>query len=155
MQADEQSPIRASAQERESAVAALSTHMREQRIDSAEFDQRAAVAYQATSRQELGSLFADLPDPKPTLEGDTSVPAATDARGDTAHANASSMVPEGSCAGTPSRRPDGRLASLVYGLFSVAGVVAIVLVVLTGSWFWIIAVPALASTARMLVRKNR
>lgn len=52
--------------EREAAVAALGEHFAAGRIDKTEYDERAAVAWEARTSGALAPLFADLPDPDPT-----------------------------------------------------------------------------------------
>jgi Domain of unknown function (DUF1707) len=53
--------LRASDAEREKTVVALQTAVGEGRITMAEFEERVAAAYAATTRAELDALTADLP----------------------------------------------------------------------------------------------
>jgi len=53
--------MRASDQDREEAVLALSDHFAEGRLDHEEFESRMALAQQATYLHDLDPLFADLP----------------------------------------------------------------------------------------------
>jgi Domain of unknown function (DUF1707) len=53
--------VRASDDERESAVDALRVHYAEGRINRAELEQRVSQAYRARSRGALSALLADLP----------------------------------------------------------------------------------------------
>lgn len=53
--------MRAGTTDRQAAVDRLTTHFADGRLDTAEFDQRVAVAYGSTYLDELTPLFADLP----------------------------------------------------------------------------------------------
>ena len=53
--------MRASDQDREEAILALSDHFADGRLDHAEFEARMARAQEATYVHELDPLFADLP----------------------------------------------------------------------------------------------
>jgi len=55
------SVMRASDQDREEAILALSDHFADGRLDHAEFDARMTRAQEATYVHELDPLFADLP----------------------------------------------------------------------------------------------
>ena len=57
----EQAPMRASDQDRNEAVLALSDHFAEGRLDQGEFDLRMTAASEATYLHDLDPLFADLP----------------------------------------------------------------------------------------------
>ena len=52
---------RASDEEREQALRSLQRHYAAGRLDTAEFEERAALATRSRSRGELHALFADLP----------------------------------------------------------------------------------------------
>lgn len=56
-----QRDMRASNAEREKTVQTLQHAVGEGRITMAEFEERAAIAYTATTRAELDELTADLP----------------------------------------------------------------------------------------------
>ncbi len=58
---DPQRGVRASDAEREAAVTRLQTAMAEGRITVEEFSERAQAAYAATTVDQLGPPFADLP----------------------------------------------------------------------------------------------
>jgi hypothetical protein len=136
----EKSPeIRASADERERAVEALSEHVRAQRLSIGEFDERVAKANAAGSRGDLVGLFDDLPDPHPVFDdAGPSVPAT---RGDAEM--------------TVVKRAGGAVTAVAYGLFPAAGAIALVLMIITGSWFWFLLVPPMAYAARELAKKSR
>jgi hypothetical protein len=51
--------------ERSAAVTRLGDHHAAGRLDTAEFDERAAVAFAARTAQDLEVLFTDLPAPEP------------------------------------------------------------------------------------------
>lgn len=53
--------VRASDTEREEALRSLAGHFSEGRLERAEFDERAEVALEARTRDELRALFTDLP----------------------------------------------------------------------------------------------
>jgi hypothetical protein len=53
--------LRASDDERESAVEALQAHYADGRLDRSELEQRVSLAYRARSRGALSALLADLP----------------------------------------------------------------------------------------------
>lgn len=55
--------IRASDAEREEALHGLAAHYADGRLDRAEFDERAEAAFAARTRDQLRSLFRDLPQP--------------------------------------------------------------------------------------------
>lgn len=55
--------VRASDAEREEALRTLAAHYADGRLDQSEFDQRADAALAAVTRDQLRSLFADLPQP--------------------------------------------------------------------------------------------
>jgi hypothetical protein len=56
-----EAPLRASDQDRQEAVLALSDEYAEGRLDREEFDRRQALALEATYLHDLDPLFADLP----------------------------------------------------------------------------------------------
>lgn len=56
----ESTGTRISDTERDDAVAALTRHVASGRLDIAEFDHRAALAYAATTRADLAVVFSDL-----------------------------------------------------------------------------------------------
>ena len=57
----DQTPMRASDQDRNEAVLALSDHFAEGRLDQGEFDVRMTAASEATYLHDFDPLFADLP----------------------------------------------------------------------------------------------
>jgi hypothetical protein len=57
--------LRISDEEREAAVAALGEHYAAGRLTKDEYDERAAVAFQARTASALRPLFVDLPGPHP------------------------------------------------------------------------------------------
>lgn len=64
---DDRLEYRLSDAEREEALDALSEHVRTGRLDLAEFDERSARISAAKFRRELEPLFADLPEPRPSV----------------------------------------------------------------------------------------
>jgi hypothetical protein len=61
----DRAPVRASDAERDEAVQSLAAHYADGRLDQAEFDQRADAALAAVTREQLRSLFTDLPGREP------------------------------------------------------------------------------------------
>ncbi|MEU6643793.1 DUF1707 domain-containing protein [Saccharomonospora sp. NPDC046836] len=59
--------MRLSDDERQEALDALSEHVRTGRLDLTEFDERSRQVSGARFRRELEPLFADLPEPKPSV----------------------------------------------------------------------------------------
>jgi hypothetical protein len=57
----ERTRVRASDAERDDALRTLAAHYAEGRLDQAEFDRRADAALVAVTRDQLRSLFGDLP----------------------------------------------------------------------------------------------
>jgi hypothetical protein len=57
--------LRIGNRERELAMAALDEHLREGRLDPAEYAERSAIAANARFRSEIDALFTDLPAPHP------------------------------------------------------------------------------------------
>ena len=54
-------PLRVSDADRDQAIAELSEHFQAGRLTKEEFDERAGLALQARTGQELSALFADMP----------------------------------------------------------------------------------------------
>ncbi len=73
-----QEDLRASDAERERVAAALRDHAAEGRLDMGELGERLEGAYSARTRNELGVLTSDLPDPQPPTSEKSG--AQTDAR---------------------------------------------------------------------------
>jgi len=61
----ERPEFRISDTEREEAIEALGTHMRDGRLDIDEYGDRTARVTTAKTRGELVTLFSDLPEPRP------------------------------------------------------------------------------------------
>ncbi|UVS81601.1 DUF1707 domain-containing protein [Actinokineospora sp. UTMC 2448] len=121
--------IRVGTTDRERAVAALSDHLAEGRIDIGEYETRCAAATAARTRGDLRAVFADLPAPHPRF--DPPAPSPEPVRP----------------APPPVRR---RNTSLVIGGFLVAGIGLIVAVAaVTNSW-WALA-PALVVAAVLVM----
>ena len=71
-------PMRASDQDRDEAVLALSDHYADGRLDHDEFEARMTAASQATYLHDLDPLFADLPPrPRPAPVGGARRPLPT------------------------------------------------------------------------------
>lgn len=59
-----ESPIRVSDEQREKAIARLTTALTEGRLALPDFDERTAAATRATTSTDLAALTADLPEPE-------------------------------------------------------------------------------------------
>jgi hypothetical protein len=105
--------------ERDSAVAALRTHLEAGRLTPEEYEERSVSASRARTWGEITPLFADLPDPRPGPV------AATLAR----------TAPAGS----------GAFPALSEGarerIMAVTPLAALVLFFVTRSWIWFLAIP--------------
>jgi hypothetical protein len=120
----ERPPLRIGTKERESAYAALNAHLDAGRLDVDEYGERYAKASLARTRTELEVLFTDLPAPHPVFTEDpASVPSWVTSR-------------------PPRRRPPFRL---VPAAFAIIPLVAIVLAISTGFWFFFFLIPMGAS----------
>jgi hypothetical protein len=120
-------PLRIGTKERESAYAALNAHLDAGRLDVDEYGERYAKANLARTRAELDELFTDLPVPHPVFEPDpASVPS----------------VPSWVTNAQPRRRPAFRLLPAA---FAIVPLVAIVLAISTGFWFFFFLIPMAAS----------
>jgi hypothetical protein len=126
--------MRASDQDRQEAVLALSDEYAEGRLDRDEFDRRQALAQEATYLHDLDPLFADLPGRvSPTRRAATAVPAPR----------------VGGRAGLRPRRAHRPPVMLAFVLAMV------VLGVVTGSHvLWLLVVPALWFAVAMRVRRH-
>ncbi|WP_280422856.1 DUF1707 SHOCT-like domain-containing protein [Nocardia carnea] len=68
--------IRASDAERDRIVRELGRHLGDGRLDLAEYDERVAQVYRIATREELQSVLADLPEPKPGLDPNSTAPGS-------------------------------------------------------------------------------
>ena len=130
-------PMRASDQDRQEAVLALSDQYAEGRLDREEFDRRQALALEATYLHDLDPLFADLPGRvSPTTR---------------AVAAAASAAAESAFGPRPGLRRGRRgRPPLVLGLV----VSLVVLGVVTGSHLvWLLLVPAMWFTMALRARR--
>ncbi|MEV0280403.1 DUF1707 domain-containing protein [Streptomyces sp. NPDC050610] len=148
--------VRASTRERDQAVEALTEHVVEGRLTDAEFATRSDKAQSAASRDELLRLFDDLPQPHPVFDAaDSALPAPTADRASAPAARSGDSVPAARPDGSAPAKLSGAAAAAVYGMFPAAGVIAVVLMVLTGAWYWLLIVPPVAYGARQVVKKRR
>jgi hypothetical protein len=131
---------RASDDERQASVEALTTHVQSGRLNLGEFEQRVQVANEAEFRAQLAALFSDLPDPHPRFDDaaqpGTDVAARHDA--DVAVRN----------------NPSGLLRTAAYSLFPLSGVIAVVLLIATGWWLWLLIIPPAAYLAREMAKRS-
>jgi hypothetical protein len=105
--------------DRDTAVAALRTHLEAGRLTPEEYEDRSVTASQARTWGDIAPLFADLPDPRPG-------PVTT-------------QLARASPAGT------GAFPALSQGvkerIMAVTPLAALVLFFVTHSWLWFLAIP--------------
>lgn len=109
----ESSEIRIGTEEREQAMAALSSHFSAGRLTLVEFEDRSGLVAQSRTRADLDSVFSDLP------------------------ADRAAAPPSGARAGQRSFGWDWRAA-----VVAVMPFVALALFFLTDTWLWFLMVPA-------------
>jgi uncharacterized membrane protein YgcG len=114
--------IRIGTKERESAYAALNTHLEAGRLDPEEYGDRYAAVSVARTRPELQAPFADLPEPHPF-----SAPAAP-------------QPTWSERAGAATRR-----LHMTPALFGVIPFVALALAIITHTWLFFLLIPAAGS----------
>lgn len=137
--AADRSELRLSDAERQEALDALSEHVRTGRLELTEFDERSVQVSGAKFRKDLKPLFADLPEPRPSVLGDL-------ARRDGGMSRAGRPAP---APATPWRQ---RLASAVV---PAAAVLAIALFFVTRAGFFVFLIPAAAALlAGMIVGRR-
>ncbi|WP_336048166.1 hypothetical protein [Streptomyces sp. CA2R101] len=77
---------------------------------------------------------------------------------DPQHTTGAPLAPRSDRSLAPQRRT-GRALSLAgyaaYGLFPLSGAIAVTLMILTGSWYWMLLVPPVAYGARQLAKNLR
>jgi hypothetical protein len=105
--------------ERDSAVAALRTHLEAGRLTPEEYEDRSVSASRARTWSEIMPLFADLPDPRPG-------PVAAQVTG-------SPPVPAGAFPGLSEAARERIMA--------VTPLAALVLFFVTRTWLWFLAIP--------------
>ncbi len=148
--------VRASTRERDQAVEALTEHVVEGRLTDAEFAARSDKARSAASRDELLRLFDDLPQPHPVFDAsDPGLPVPASGRAPESAARSGDSAPATRPEGSAPAKLSGAAAAAVYGMFPAAGVIAVVLMVLTGAWYWLLIVPPVAYGARQVAKKRR
>lgn len=117
----EPSGIRVGTEEREQAMAALSTHFSAGRLSLTEFEDRSELVAQARTRGDLTAVFSDLPATKMTIAADPSV----------------DVVANGRAADAWNPGWDWRAA-----VVGVLPFVALALFFLTSTWLWFLMIPA-------------
>ncbi len=119
--------------ERDTAVAALGTHLEAGRLTPEEYEDRSVAAGRARTWAEIAPLFADLPDPRPEP-----VAAALER-----------SAPSGT----------GALPALSEGakdrIMAVTPLAALVLFFVTRSWLWFLAIPIVGGLLYGSDRKRR
>ena len=120
-------PVRIGTKERTAAMKALDEHLAEGRLGAEEYGERAAVAANASTADELRALFTDLPAPHPELPG--AAPTLP-------------VVPEGGEVVKPQR---GLLEEWGPRIVAVSPFVAVALFLLTRQWIFFLLIPAAAA----------
>lgn len=148
--AADRSELRLSDAERQEALDALAEHVRTGRLELSEFDERSGQVSGAKYGKDIAPLFADLPDPRPSILGPRGRQDTPRGPGHGSPAPATSSAPADS-AGT--LRPwQQKLAS---SAVPIAAVIAIVLLFTAKAWiaFLLPAVVAFAVGAMMNRRR--
>lgn len=128
--AADRSELRLSDAERQEALDALSEHVRTGRLELSEFDERSVQVSTAKYRKDLKPLFADLPEPRPSvLEGPRRAGAAP--------------VPERGAPAAPQPWKDKLVSSAV----PIAAVLAIVLFFTVAKAWVVFLLPAVVAFA--------
>ena len=127
------SDARVGSQERDTAVAALRTHLEAGRLTPEEYEERSVTASRARTWAEIAPLFADLPDPRP-----------------------------GPVAAELAQRPaaaTGAFPALSDGvkerIMAVTPLAALVLFFATHTWVWFLAIPIMGALLYGSDRKRR
>ena len=119
--------------ERDSAVAALRTHLDAGRLTPEEYEDRSVSASRARTWSEIAPLFADLPDPRPG-------PVA-------AQVASHRPAPAGAFPGLSEAAKERILA--------VTPLAALVLFFVTRTWLWFLAIPIAAALLYGSERRRR
>jgi hypothetical protein len=127
------SDARIGSQERDTAVAALRTHLEAGRLTPEEYEDRSVTASRARTWAELAPVFADLPDPRPG-------PVAAHL----AH---------------PAPASAGAFPALSEGvkerIMAVTPLAALVLFFVTHTWVWFLVIPIVGALLYGSDRKRR
>jgi hypothetical protein len=129
----EGSEARIGAAERDSAVAALRTHLEAGRLTPEEYEDRSVSASRARTWSEITPLFADLPDPRPG-------PVV-------ARATGAAPVPAGAFPGLS----DGARERIM----AVTPLAALVLFFVTRTWVWFLVIPIMGALLYGSDRRRR
>ncbi len=124
---------RIGSQERDTAVAALRTHLEAGRLTPEEYEDRSVTASKARTWAEMAPLFADLPDPRPgpvAVELSRTVPA---------RAGVFPALSEG----------------VKERIMAVTPLAALVLFFATHTWVWFLAIPIVGALLYGSERKRR
>lgn len=122
---DDDGDIRIGSAEREEALAALAEHHAAGRLDANDYEDRRGKATDAIVRRDLTTLFADLPEPRPTFR-----PAAGVAR--------------------PLGKGSASQGKVARTLVSLSPFIAIAAFFLTRSWLAFLLIPVIAIVAKAL-----
>ncbi|GAA1246831.1 DUF1707 domain-containing protein [Prauserella halophila] len=138
--AADRSELRLSDAERQEALDALSEHVRTGRLELTEFDERSAGVSAAKFRKDLKPMFADLPEPRPSV-------LESGPRQDGGMSRTGASGPP-----VPVQPWRQRLASLA---LPAAAILAIALFFVTRAGFFVFLIPAAAALlAGMIVNRR-
>ncbi|MCR3722667.1 MULTISPECIES: DUF1707 SHOCT-like domain-containing protein [Prauserella salsuginis group] len=137
--AADRSELRLSDAERQEALDALSEHVRTGRLELTEFDERSVQVSGAKFRKDLKPLFADLPEPRPSVLEHRP----------RQESGMSRVNPPAAAPVQPWRQ---RLASAAV---PVAAVLAIALFFVTRAGFFVFLIPAAAALLAGLIVNRR
>ncbi len=134
--------IRIGTRERDDALAALDLHRQAGRLDDFELEDRCGRVRDAVTRGEVRAVFADLPRPGPTFEGDP-------ARRDLPRRSAVGGDPSATDSPPPPTRatPGNRWSSTLLALAPFVGLAACVV---ARSWVGLLLIPVVVLAARRL-----
>jgi Domain of unknown function (DUF1707) len=149
--------------DRDQAVAFLQEHMAKGRIDASEFDDRMSRALKARTASELSTLFADLPEPRPSTASDASAYQAPPWQ---QAAQRSFEIPpwQRTPAASPGiahhvhpAAPQRSKADTVLAVLAAASWPAVILFCFATSWsyWWLIFIPIFISSIASNLRKGR
>jgi hypothetical protein len=133
------SELRISHEEREQALDTLTEHSRQGRLTIDEYGDRATALNDARTREDLLTLFRDLPEPRPHF---TDEPAPVAVRSEPAN------LPE-------ANRPQPVRQRLARASVPVGAVAAVGLTYLTGNWFFMFLTPPVTYAVESALRGGR
>ncbi|MFD7168996.1 DUF1707 SHOCT-like domain-containing protein [Streptomyces violascens] len=131
--------LRISHEEREQSLEALTEHSRQGRLTIDEYGDRATALNNARTREDLLTLFRDLPEPRPHF---------TDGAAPVAVRSEPANLPE-------TDRPQSVRHRLARASVPVGAVAAVGLTYLTGNWFFMFLTPPVTYAVESALRGSR